>query len=122
MLKSLILTASILAVSIPASAREVTIGGVGAGGCETWLNIRAQARSSRAGVTNIDVENMLISWVQGYLSGVAAHSADYDPFAGPDSDKISLWLDGFCGRLPASALTRALDLFAWDQHQRSHTK
>lgn len=81
------------------------LAGIGTASCGKYI-----ADKSIAGV-----ENMLVSWVQGYLSGMnmAEYAITKEPFVLlPDDDSIALYIDKYCRDNPLeSPIGGAIQLY-----------
>ncbi len=101
MLKRLLL-ASVMLVSIGASAHANTIRGAGAVSCGTWTANRND------GQHGVDV--IMLHWALGYLS---AQSEDI--LKNIDANGILYWLDDVCKRNPTIQFSYALEVFMAQQ-------
>lgn len=90
---------------VEAQSSGHALAGIGTASCGKYI-----ADKSIAGV-----ENMLVSWVQGYLSGmnVAENAITKEPFVLlPDSDSIALYIDKYCRDNPLeSPIGGAIQLY-----------
>ncbi|AUZ83800.1 hypothetical protein [Methylophaga nitratireducenticrescens] len=82
------------------SADGQTTAGVGAKSCATWINLRAKTEPSYLDTT---LEAMMLSWVQGYLSGASFQrtgaldgEVKHELLTLPNVDTINNYLDNYC--------------------------
>jgi len=88
--------------------------GAGPTSCGKWLEARKQERTSQPNPHSLQAESlatrhfMALSWIQGYLVGVAlGTNGAYDERTAalkriPDDFSIDLWMDKYCRENPSN--------------------
>lgn len=93
----------------PVIAEDVHTG-AGANSCGKWI----AASDGKAGdVTKLVMRSMMLSWVQGFLTGAAMSPIGEENAARavalrhiPDSDAVEAWLDKYCRENPLEAVLK----------------
>lgn len=97
------------------TAQAGAIAGVGGFLCGKWLKERSAPRDANGG--GGAQEYILLSWSQGYLSGMSMGYSNGDPkkmLAMPDGTALSSWLDEYCGEKPLNTLFEASSVLYYD--------
>ncbi|WP_143080778.1 hypothetical protein [Variovorax sp. YR750] len=103
-----ILLAVVLAATGSAQA-EKAMGGIGVAKCDVWLTARKQPRPESEAV----VEQVVLAWVQGYLSSKNADGVEDRMLLDvPSHGVINRVLDHVCGENPGLAIYLVADDFA----------
>jgi hypothetical protein len=76
--------------------------GSGAASCGSWTANRR--------IRN-DIALMQVSWVLGFLSGIADIKASTNPLRNMDSDGVAAWIDNYCRQHPIQEILDAAEAF-----------
>jgi hypothetical protein len=58
---------------------------------------------------NTAQQDVLGSWLFGYLSGINAENAGVDFLRGREPDELMAWIDNYCQRNPVHGITQAIN-------------
>jgi hypothetical protein len=92
---ALAVTALAVTQSARAADEQYTVAGAGAVSCGKWIETRA--------FQNSDLDNLLVAWVQGFLSGLNAQRfalTKQEMAVIPDPPTLLAYVDKFCRENP----------------------
>lgn len=84
------------------AAAQPTVIGAGAQSCGRWVDL-----DRSVGMADGVLKSMMLSWVQGYISGVTSvlHRSDTPIGDLPDPAAIEGWLRNYCTQYPLADLS-----------------